>query len=48
MNKSKLRYVLTLSAGVVEYTGCFSADGEDPHPLSVQDMTLNNLMVLFQ
>ena len=35
------------SAGVVEYTDCFSAEGKPP-PTSVLDMTLNNLMVRFQ
>ena len=35
------------SAGVVEYTDYTSAD-PPPHPTSVLDMTLNNLMVRFQ
>ena len=26
----------------VEYTDCFNAEGEDPPPTSVLDMTLNN------
>ena len=33
-------------AGAVEYTNCFTAEGLDP--MSLQDMTLNNLMVRFQ
>ena len=32
-------------AGIVEYTGCISADGYDPPPMSVLVMTLNNLMM---
>ena len=38
------------SAGAVEYTDCFSADGEDlpPPATSVLDVTQNNLMVRFQ
>ena len=39
---------LAQSAGAVEYTDCFSAEGYDPPPTSVLDMTLNNLMVRFQ
>ena len=35
------------SAVAVEYTDCFSAKGMTP-PMSVLDMTLNNLMVRFQ
>ena len=41
-NKQKI----ALSAGAVEYTGCFSAEGKDPLPTSVLDMTLNNLVRL--
>ena len=33
------------SAGAVEYTDCFFADGQDPSPTSVLYMTLNNLMM---
>ena len=29
---------LAQSAGVVEYTDCFSAEGSDPLPMSVLDM----------
>ena len=36
------------SAGTVEYTDCSSAEGKTPPPMSVLDMTLNNLMVGFQ
>ena len=36
------------SAGTVEYTNCFSAEGLDPTPMSVLDMTLNYLMMRFQ
>ena len=36
------------SAGAVDYTNCFSAGGKTPHPTSVLDMTLNNLMVRLQ
>ena len=36
------------SAGAVEYTDFFSAEVEDPHPMSLLDMTLKNLMVTFQ
>ena len=35
------------SAGAVEYTDCTSAEGKTP-PLSVLDMTQNNLMVRLQ
>ena len=38
---------VALSAGAVEYTDCFSADGLDL-PTSVLDMTQNNPMVRFQ
>ena len=38
--------IIAQSAGAVEYTDCFSAEGYDP-PMSVLDMTLNNLMVRF-
>ena len=36
------------SARAVEYTDCISADGVRNPQMSVQDMTLNNLMVGFQ
>ena len=36
------------SAGAVEYTDCTSAEGKSPPLMSVQNMTLNNLMVGFQ
>ena len=39
-------YGFTKSAMVVEYTDCFSAEGWDP-PTSLQDRTLNNLMLRF-
>ena len=35
----------SLSDGVLEYIDFFSAEGWDPSPTSVLDMTLNNLMV---
>ena len=36
------------SAGAVEYTDCFSAEGKTPpHSMSVLNMTRNNLMVRF-
>ena len=35
------------SAGAVEYTDRFSAEGQDP-PTSILDITLKNLMVKFQ
>ena len=35
------------SAGAIEYTDCISAE-DDSAPLSVQDKTLNNLIVKFQ
>ena len=35
------------SAGAVEYTDCLSAERLGP-PMSVLDMTLNNLRVSFQ
>ena len=38
--------IIAQSAGAVEYTDCFSAEGYPP--TSVLDMTLNNLMVKFQ
>ena len=34
--------------GAVEYTECISAEEYDPSPMSVLDMTLNNLMVRLQ
>ena len=37
---------ITQSVGAVEYVDCFSA--VDPHPTSVLDITLNNLMVRLQ
>ena len=37
-----------LSAGAIEYTDFFFGEGSDLTPTSVQDMTLNNLMVRFQ
>ena len=42
--------ILAQSAGAVEYTDCFSAEGLDAptHPTSVLDMTLKNLMLRFQ
>ncbi len=36
------------SAEAVEYTDCTFAEGYDPPPMSVLDMTLNSLMVRFQ
>ena len=39
---------LAQSVGAVEYTDCFSAGGNTPLPMSVLEMTLNNLMVRFQ
>ena len=36
------------SAGALEYTDGFFAEGLDPPPTSVLDMTLNNQMVRFQ
>ena len=38
---------ITQSAGAVEYTDCTSAE-EYNTPISILDMTLNNLMVSFQ
>ena len=40
---------LAQSAGALEYTDCFSAEGYDPPPppINVLDMTLNYLMVRF-
>ena len=35
-------------AGAVEYTDYTSIEGQDSSPISVQDMTLNNLMVRLQ
>ena len=40
--------LLAQSAGALEYTDCFSAERLDPHPMSVLDMTLNNLIVRLQ
>ena len=42
--------LLALSAEAVEYTNYFFSEGQDPPPppMSVLDMTLNNLMVRFQ
>ena len=34
--------------GAVEYASCISTEGQDSSPLSVLDMTLNNLMVRLQ
>ena len=42
------KYSLVQSAGVVEYTDCFSAEGPDTPPTSVLHMILKNLMVRFQ
>ena len=36
------------STGAVEYTDCTFAEGYTPPPMSVLDMSLNNLMVRFQ
>ena len=48
-NKTVLTSKLCTYAGAVEYTDCTSAEGKDtPPPMSVLDMTLNNLMVRFQ
>ena len=38
--------VFAQSVGAVEYTNCFSTEAHPP--MSVQDMTLNNLMVRLQ
>ena len=35
------------SDGAEEYTDCTSAEDKTPPPVSVLDMTLNNLMVRF-
>ena len=36
---------LAQSAGAAEYTDCFFVEKYDPPPMSVLDMTLNNLRV---
>ena len=41
-------YHIAQLAGAVEYTDCTSAEGQDPPPMSVLDMTLNSLMVRSQ
>ena len=38
---------VTQSDGALEYTDCTSAAGIRPHPTSVLDMALNNMMVRF-
>ena len=38
---------LVLSVEAVEYTDYMSAEGQDTPPMSVLDMTLNNLLVRF-
>ena len=44
---SRLKFIAQ-SAGAVEYTDCTSAEVWDPPPMSVLDMTVNDLMVRFQ
>ena len=43
-----LYFYIAQSTGAVEYTNCFSAEGQDPSPTtSVLNMTLNSLMLRF-